>query len=454
MTKAYFENIKTRIIDELKKANSSIIVAVAWFTDQDLFEILCQKAIKGVNVELLIANDEININSNINYDRINQCGGYFSFDKNDNPNSLMHNKFCLIDLNKTITGSYNWSYKARNNRENITITSDSSLALQFVLQFYKLKYGDFPGLKNQTEREENNLSAYLKRILKLIEKGNFKDIEADLFIIRNLEYSNDEVKFITILLTNKQWKSAELSINEYFKLKQQIVLYEDLELKTLLFHKDSLEVRFDKLLIEKDDIEKKVFQFNVEYSQRLGKELLELYELNSKYNLKYNGAYGETDDSINEALKTTITELNITEREEIKTLYKKAALICHPDKVDKIVIKEAEETFKQLNTAYKNNDIEEVKRIYNNLKSNNFFERGKEYNAKNLLHLEINKLLQKINKINIEINKIKITSSYQVMQKVFDWDLFYKLEEEKVKNEINSIKNEFSKKIFFKKRNK
>ena len=179
-----------------------------------------------------------------------------------------------------------------------------------------------------------------------------------------------------------------------------------------------MEVRFDKLLIEKDDIEKKVFQFSIEYSQRLGKVLLELSVLNSKYNLRYNGAYGETDDSINEALKTTIPELNLTEKEEIKSLYKKAALICHPDKVDKILIKEAEDTFKQLNTAYKNNDIEEVKRIYNNLKSNNFFERGKEYNVKNLLHLEINKLLQKINKINIEINKIKITSSYQVIQRV------------------------------------
>jgi hypothetical protein len=454
VTKAYFENIKTHIIEELKKANSSIIVAVAWFTDNDLFEILCQNATKGVNVELIIANDEININSSINYDRINQCGGYFSFDKNDNPNSLMHNKFCLIDLNKTITGSYNWSYKARNNRENITITSDSSLALQFARQFYKLKYGDSAVSGNQTEKEENNLAAYLKRILKLIENRNFNDIDSELFIIKNLVYSNEEVKFITILLTNKQWKSAELSINEYFKLKQQIVLYEDLELKSLLFHKESLEVRFDKLLIEKDDIEKKIFQFGIEYSQRLGKILLELSELYSKYHLSFNGAYGETDDSINEALKTTIPELNLTEKEEIKSLYKKAALICHPDKVDKILIKEAEETFKQLNTAYKNNDIEEVKRIYNNLKTNNLFEKGKEYNAKKIMHLEINKLLQKINKINIEINKLKITSSYQVIQKVFDWDLFYKLEEEKIINEIKSIENEFSKKIFFKKRKK
>jgi phosphatidylserine/phosphatidylglycerophosphate/cardiolipin synthase-like enzyme len=33
----------------------------------------------------------------------------------------MHNKFCVIDGQAVITGSFNWSYKARQNHENITI---------------------------------------------------------------------------------------------------------------------------------------------------------------------------------------------------------------------------------------------------------------------------------------------------------------------------------------------
>lgn len=455
MTIAYFEDIKSHITRELSNAKTSIIVAVAWFTDNDLFEILCQKAKCGLNIELIIANDEFNHNSIIDYNRINQLGGYFSFDSSNNPNSLMHNKFCIVDLNKTITGSYNWSYKARNNRENITITTDSSLALQFARQFYFLKYGDIGSTNHQTEKEDNNLATYLWRILKLIETGSFKEIESDLFIIKNLDYCNEEIKFIITLLINKKWELSELSINEYFKLRKQLVLFEDVELKTLIFHKESLENKFNKLILEKEDLEKKIFQFTIEYSQRLGKVLLELSDLNIRYKINYEGAYGETEDSINEALHTTISNLNSSEKDELKALYKKAAIICHPDKVDDKLIKEAEETFKLLNTAYRNDDIEEVKRIYNDLKSGNLFEKkGKVYDEKNILRLEINKILSKINRVNLEVSKIKISPSYQILQKVYDWDLFYKLEEEKINNQIKSIRNEYSKKIIFKKRSK
>jgi hypothetical protein len=453
-TIAYFDNIKTNLINELKNANSSILVAVAWFTDNDLLEILCEKANNGINVEIIIANDEINVTSHLHYERINQLGGYFSYDRSSNLNSLMHNKFCVIDLNKTITGSYNWSYKARNNRENITVTIDSQLALQFARYFYKLKLGDFQKSKELTEKECINLATYLKRILDSIQKNNYGKIDSELFILRNLNYIDEKINFITILLSNKQWDEAELSINEYFKLRQQIVQYEDLELNTLQFHKESLENKLDKLLLEKDEIERKIHQFNVEYSQKLGKVLLKLLELKAKHNLNYHGAYGETDDSIKDALKTTITKLSNENQEKIKRIYKKAALLCHPDKVDENMKKEAEGVFKNLNTAYKNNDIEEVNRIYNNLKANNFLAKGKDYNVKDIVQKEINRLIYKINQTNIDINRLKITPSFQVIEKVYDWDLFYKLEEEKINNEIKSLKNEFSKKNFFKKRTK
>ena len=48
----------------------------------------------------------------------------------------MHHKFCVIDHDVVITGSYNWGYKAENKSENIVVTSDdSSLAEQFIQEF-------------------------------------------------------------------------------------------------------------------------------------------------------------------------------------------------------------------------------------------------------------------------------------------------------------------------------
>ena len=42
--KAYFSDIHKIIIKQLESAGSDIHVAVAWFTDKDIFDVLCKKA--------------------------------------------------------------------------------------------------------------------------------------------------------------------------------------------------------------------------------------------------------------------------------------------------------------------------------------------------------------------------------------------------------------------------
>ncbi|PVV01712.1 hypothetical protein BB560_003858, partial [Smittium megazygosporum] len=59
--------------------------------------------------------------------------------KLDNSPSHMHNKFCVVDGNIVITGSYNWSKNARkNNRENIVITNSKETIDGFSREFEKL----------------------------------------------------------------------------------------------------------------------------------------------------------------------------------------------------------------------------------------------------------------------------------------------------------------------------
>ena len=43
-TQAYFENIQQQIIIELEKAQQSVYIVVAWFTDGRLFDVLVSKA--------------------------------------------------------------------------------------------------------------------------------------------------------------------------------------------------------------------------------------------------------------------------------------------------------------------------------------------------------------------------------------------------------------------------
>ncbi len=116
----HFEDIQEKIARKLLDAKNQILVAVAWLTDEKLFNILCTQAENLVDVQVLILKDEINMNCNIDYEKLVKSGGKLYWQENIN-SSLMHHKFCIIDKKTVITGSYNWTNKAKSNFENIVI---------------------------------------------------------------------------------------------------------------------------------------------------------------------------------------------------------------------------------------------------------------------------------------------------------------------------------------------
>lgn len=53
-----FDGIADRLALKISKAKSSIYVAVAWLSNEKLFDALVAKAKQGVMVRLMISNDE------------------------------------------------------------------------------------------------------------------------------------------------------------------------------------------------------------------------------------------------------------------------------------------------------------------------------------------------------------------------------------------------------------
>ena len=126
--KAHFSNIHKVIIDHLERAEVEVLAAIAQFTDKDIFEVLCKKARAGVKVSVALIGDEINQGlGKLNFEKLRSLGGKVIMlppASRDEP--IMHHKFCIIDGSTVITGSYNWSLKARTNDENITVVTDSA----------------------------------------------------------------------------------------------------------------------------------------------------------------------------------------------------------------------------------------------------------------------------------------------------------------------------------------
>ena len=130
------EAIIERIKTELKAARYEILIAMAWFTDQELLDLLILKAKDGVNIQLKLASSADN--TKLDFTELEQAGGTVvsiigaGYAK-------MHHKFCIIDQQVALSGSYNWTNNARrNNFENIQVIYNKKIILQLIDTFNKI----------------------------------------------------------------------------------------------------------------------------------------------------------------------------------------------------------------------------------------------------------------------------------------------------------------------------
>ena len=137
---AHFNDIRTVIAVDLDQAQRSIDAAVAWLTDPVLFEALLKAARRGCRVRLALLDDAINRQSGLNLERLRAAGGeVFWIPGAQGGQGSLHHKFCVIDGDGVMTGSYNWTRRASRADENmIRVWGDAALAAGYAEAFAQL----------------------------------------------------------------------------------------------------------------------------------------------------------------------------------------------------------------------------------------------------------------------------------------------------------------------------
>ncbi len=135
---ALFKGIKEFIIGKLNEAEKTLHIAVAWFTNDDLFQVVLGLLDRNIQVELILIDDCINRNEfGLNFGLFIAKGGHLYF---STTHKNMHNKFCVIDEKMVITGSYNWTYYAENrNWENILVSDNNDVINHYSAEFDDIK---------------------------------------------------------------------------------------------------------------------------------------------------------------------------------------------------------------------------------------------------------------------------------------------------------------------------
>ena len=454
-TEAVFENIAERIVSEIEKAQNSIFIAVAWFTNRNIFNVLQRKAIEGCQINLMYSADHINENSSIDFDLLKTKNSKV-FPIGDGDHDLMHNKFCVIDHCTVITGSYNWSNKAESNHENITITNGvTSLAEQFVSEFNKIKQRYYP--ESETQKTEFPLSKIIKR-LEIIK--NFVILEEIDEISRSTSkleqyIFNSDIDEIINLIQREDFGDAIHKIESFINKNQQLSIWSDPEIAALKLEIKNIENQINAFDNEKIELEKILADFQYQHSIELGEIILEILKLRKiKFKddkEKFEEARRDEEEyqgQFDAEKEKDIQDLNEQQKKELKKKFRKATTLCHPDKFSNEPIevqKQAEEIFKELNEANAKNDLARVTEILENLEKGILkAEKGDSISDKEILRATINRLKVKLKNIESEILNIKQSDTFKTVTSIEDWDIYFEQTKEKLKSELEELKKELA----------
>jgi hypothetical protein len=457
-TQAYFDNIQEHILTELNFATSSVIIAVAWFTDEILFKTLCNLADKGIKIELLMINDKINQTSGIKYDLLQEKGSkVWMIGSNDSRENIMHNKFCVIDQSTIISGSYNWTKKAKNNYESITIIKENPLmAMDFITEFQQIIEKYFGKDVESMILDYGRICVRLETLKNVILLEDFEDIKYQLDKLKNsiktaiTDTNTDNLTSIIKKTERKNYGEAVKLINEFNTRFRQLTIFIDSEIAALKLESRSLELQINALDDEKTEIEKLLHSFEIRHNQELGDIIIKILRIR-KEKLK-NDAEKDTSkkkkheeaekdyDDFNQNYATLkdekIAELTDEEKKELKTLYRKASMLCHPDKVAEDQKEEAERIFKELAEAYKRNDLEKVKEILTNLEKGIFLSNTDVTNEKEKLLILVRQLRIKRDHMEQELDELRKSETYQTVSTIDDLDEYFHNLKEKLNNQL------------------
>lgn len=140
--KTTFEKCADVIIRNIANAEHSILVAVAWFTNPNIMQALIKKSEEGLAIAIIV--DAGGVNDTKNRDFIAKYPDlkfpiYFATNINWEYKNFMHHKFCIIDNQIVLHGTFNWTVKAQYNDEDVTEDKNETTVTTFVERFKELR---------------------------------------------------------------------------------------------------------------------------------------------------------------------------------------------------------------------------------------------------------------------------------------------------------------------------
>lgn len=479
---AHFKNIQSIIIEYLQAAETEILAAVAWFTDAEIFEILCNKRQAGLHVSIALLGDDINkAPYALDFQRLSDLGGRVTFlPAGSDGEPMMHHKFCVLDGITVITGSYNWSKKAQSNDENITIVIDAAdFAAQYRQAFYELAANaEHENVGLAVQENSKAIRRRLEMVRNLILLNEQEDLPPH---IQKLKALNKILRLQPILqaLERGAYKIALEEIEAYLKRNTSLVAHEDIDVTKLQFQLKLLELRLQSLSDEKSELERRLVVFNSRYNDALGSLLVDLLKAAAElaqckakqsqqratHDKEAEQEFEQDKQQAEQAEKDWYeykqeyqlqqeqeapNHLSDEQETELKALYRKSCSLCHPDKLEEEQKDIAHQVFVELQEVYKKNDLAALRDIYTKLKTQGLFKahRSSTLSRTDTLRAAIAELQHRIADALKQIQQLYNSEASGLLRMAgnseSEWNNFFAKQKELLVNELHRMQQEIT----------
>jgi hypothetical protein len=454
---AYFTGIREAIAEALAAARSSIVAAVAWISDPELFDRLVTAAGRGVQVRLALLDDDSAHHSRIGFERLTAAGGIICrVPEPEGRAGGLRSKYCVIDHSLVITGSFDWTRHADEAEGTIVVVrEDDSLAAVFEEAFAALlrRYG------HEVWRPVVDTGRLMQRLNVIRNLLLLDDVEA----LRGQIAKLDDARIIPAIaelataVEQNDWPRA-LALSEMIQTRGVAVVPRlDPEIVELRAEAMGLEVQLVAFAAEQAELDRLIREFDRRRQEALGSVLVEYLRLRHEILRRKAARSGRPDDReaeasaaedlsrFREASEAVAKEphapiLTDEARAELKQLFRAAALRCHPDRVadaDKAV---AQGIFIRIQEAYSCGDLETLRKIHRHLAQ------GRPFADEVRGVTEVDKLRQTIARLSLQVaealravRSLRASETYRTLAPLSDWEEYFVTSRRRLESEIDRL---------------
>ena len=258
---------------------------------------------------------------------------------------------------------------------------------------------------------------------------------------------DEQVQHILALIRAQQFQDVIHLIEQYKHDSNGLTVYEDPQIQGLKLELKVLENRLNELTDTQADLEREINEFNGEYFRRLGGLIEEILKRRAELccdeteKEQAEHDYEEFERGYQQQLDDAPQTLTPDEQQALKTAYRKASRLCHPDKLAEEFKAQGETFFKELNDAYRRQYLKRVAEILTALETGGSLGNAVDsINNKEALQAKIAVLRERIATLEIEIKRLQDDEIYQRILSIDDRESYFSELEKELEVELAALK--------------